>query len=85
MAPRASVQDGLLDIQVFRAPRTAAFAVMPRVMRGTHLSHRAVRRFVAPSAEIQCLDRWPVEADGEDVGRGPLRVELLPAALQFKI
>lgn len=85
VAPRASVQDGVLDVQVFRAPRTAAFAVMPRVMRGTHLSHRAVRRFVVPSAVIDCPDSWPVEADGEDLGTGPVRVRLIPKALQFKI
>jgi YegS/Rv2252/BmrU family lipid kinase len=85
VAPRASVQDGVFDIQVFRAPRTAAFAVMPRVVRGTHLSHRAVYRSVAPSASIDCLDHWPVEADGERVGSGPVRVELLSQALQFKI
>jgi diacylglycerol kinase (ATP) len=85
VAPRASVQDGLLDVQVFRAPRTAAFSVMPRVMWGTHLTHRAVRRYVVDQVTIDVPNSWPVEADGEQIGAGPVSVRLLPQALWFKI
>ena len=34
IAPRATVMDGRLDIQVFKGPRRRAFTVMPRVTRG---------------------------------------------------
>ena len=46
IAPRASTSDGLFDVQVFSGPKRQAFTVMPRVLLGTHLTHRSVRRYV---------------------------------------
>ena len=85
IAPRASVQDGLLDVQIFQAPRTAAFAVMPRLLWGAHLTHRAVRRYVVDAVTVDGPAAWPVEADGEQIGTGSIRARLLPRALRFKI
>jgi len=85
VAPRASPADGMLDIQVFLGPRRNAFSVMPRLVRGHHLGHRAVRRLVAAEATIEVPAHWPVEADGEVIGRGAVRVEILPGALELGI
>lgn len=85
VAPRAGVGDGLLDVQMFRGPRRLAFTVMPRVITGSHLTHRAVRRWSVPSATVSGPSSWPVEADGEQVGTGSVRVSVLPGALWFKI
>jgi diacylglycerol kinase family enzyme len=85
VAPRAAVMDGLLDIQVFKGPRWHAFSVMPRVIRGTHLHHRAVRRFEASSFRLDCPPGWPVEADGEMLGNGPITGRVIPGAIDFKI
>ncbi len=85
IAPRATVMDGLLDIQVFIGPRRHAFSVMPRVVRGTHLHHSGVRRFEAASFRLDCPSGWPVEADGELLGAGPVTGSVLPGAIDFKI
>ena len=85
IAPRATVMDGLLDIQVFKGPRRHAFNVMPRVVRGTHLHHKGVRRFEAASFELTCRDRWPVEADGEMLGHGSVKGRVVASAIRFKI
>ena len=85
IAPRASVMDGLLDIQVFKGPRRHAFSVMPRVIRGTHLHHSGVRRFEAAEFRLECPARWPVEADGEMLGIGPVTGHVSPGAIDFKI
>jgi YegS/Rv2252/BmrU family lipid kinase len=85
VAPRASLIDGKFDIQVFIGPRRHAFSVMPRVVRGTHLHHRSVRRFEASSLTLECPDGWPVEADGELVGKGAVTARVIPAAIDFKI
>lgn len=85
IAPRAAVMDGKLDIQVFRGPRRHAFSVMPRVVRGTHLHHRGVRRFEAESFTLSCPEAWPVEADGEILGKGPVHGRVVPGAIDFKI
>ncbi|MDJ0924673.1 MAG: diacylglycerol kinase family protein [Acidimicrobiia bacterium] len=85
IAPRASVADGQLDLQVFAGPRRKALTVMPRVIRGMHLGHKNVRRMVGGSVEIDVPGTWPIEADGEALGKGPISVTVLPAAIEFKI
>jgi len=85
IAPNATVMDGMFDLQVFEGPRRLAFSVMPRVVRGTHLRHKGVRRFVADSFQLECDPNWPVEADGELLGTGPVRGEIVPHAVLFKI
>lgn len=85
IAPRAAVMDGLFDIQVFKGPRRHAFAVMPRVVRGTHLHHSGVRRFEAESFTLSCPAQWPVEADGEVLGKGSITGRIVPGAIDFKI
>jgi YegS/Rv2252/BmrU family lipid kinase len=85
IAPRASTTDGLFDVQVFSGRKRLAFTVMPRVLRGTHLSHRAVRRYVGSSVMIDGEADLAVEADGELLGTGPLEVQLIPAAIDLVV
>ncbi len=85
IAPNATVMDGKFDLQVFHGPRRLAFSVMPRVIRGTHVRHRAVSRFVTDTFHLECERQWPIEADGELLGRGAVTGEVIPGALRFKI
>jgi len=85
IAPRATVMDGLLDIQVFTGPRRQAFSIMPRVMRGLHLSHKGVRRFTGSEFRLDVESPLPIEADGEMIGSGSLRGWMEPGAILFKI
>ncbi len=83
VAPRATLTDGRFDVQVFKGPRRRAFAVMPRVVRGTHLTHTAVRRYVGSTVQIDVPDSWPVEADGEMLGTGSVSVTTIASAIDF--
>lgn len=85
IAPRASVADGAFDLQVFAGPRRKAFTVMPRIIRGVHLTHKNVRRVIGTTAQIDVPDDWPVEADGEVLGTGSISVSVRPGAIEFKI
>jgi YegS/Rv2252/BmrU family lipid kinase len=85
IAPRASVADGKLDLQLFAGPRRKAFTVMPRVVRGAHLTHKNVQRLTGSSARIRVPGDWPVEADGEVLGKGSISVSVRAAAIEFKI
>ncbi len=85
IAPQAALMDGLLDVEVFRCSRRHAFSLMPRVVRGHHLRHRAVARGRLAAGSITVPDHWPVEADGELMGTGSVRVEVVPGAVDFKI
>lgn len=87
IAPKATLQDGVFDLQVFTGPRRQAFSVMPRVMRGLHLQHKGVRRFTPASFTIESSIPWPVEVDGEIIATGATRLSgsVVPAAIDFKI
>ncbi len=85
VAPQAATMDGLLDVEIFAGPRRRAFGVMPRVIRGLHLRHPAVTVGKGARLDIDVPADWPVEADGEMLGRGPARVMVVPAAIDFKI
>ncbi len=83
VAPKAMLGDGELDVQVFQGPKRLAIALQPRLTRGTHLSHPSVRRW--SSATVKLAVEWPVEADGEYLGRGQLEARIVPGALDVKI
>jgi diacylglycerol kinase (ATP) len=85
IAPRASTSDGLFDVQVFSGPKRQAFTVMPRVLMGTHLTHRSVRRYVGSTVTLTGAGDLLVESDGELLGEGSVEISMLPAALDLVI
>jgi YegS/Rv2252/BmrU family lipid kinase len=85
VAPKATLVDGVVDIQVIDITKARAPALVPKVIKGTHLADRAVRRWSATEFSIETDPEWPVEADGDHVGNTPVRGRVLPAALRLKI
>jgi diacylglycerol kinase family enzyme len=77
--------DGLLDVEVFAGRRRQALTVMPRIVRGTHLRHRAVIVRRGSVVAVDVPGHWPVEADGEILGTGPVTIECVPGAVDFII
>jgi len=76
IAPRASMVDGLLDVQVFTCRKRQVAAMMRKVKGGNHLADPAVKRLVVPEARVETDQPWPVEVDGEPIGQTPLLVRL---------
>jgi len=85
IAPRATVSDGLFDIQVFNAPKRDVPRLWWRAKNGDHLNDKRVRRFTADRFTLETAPRWPVEADGEFFGSGRVEGEILPGAIAIKI
>ena len=85
VAPRATLMDGVLDIQIINARKTQAAALVPKVIKGTHLSDPAVRRFTAAEFKIETNPIWPLEADGDLVGNTTVKGRVVPAAIRLKI
>lgn len=85
VAPKATLVDGVLDIQIIDCAKPRAPALVPKVIRGTHLTDRAVRRLSAATFAISTDVPWPVEADGDLVGNTPVTGRVIPAALRLKI
>lgn len=85
VAPKATLIDGVLDVQIIDCAKRRAPALVPKIIRGNHLTDRAVRRFAAATFTIETDIRWPVEADGDYVGNTPVSGRVVPAALRLKI
>ena len=85
LAPQAEIDDGLLDVVVASAlSRFGILRLVPRVLRGTHADHPAVRIFRSDRLLIECDTGTPVHADGEirytDAQR--LEITVLPRRLR---
>jgi len=85
VAPKAMLVDGALDIQIIDCRKTGAPALVPKVIKGTHLTDPAVRRLSASEFSIETDPPWPVECDGDLVGNTPVRGRVIPAAVSLKI
>jgi YegS/Rv2252/BmrU family lipid kinase len=85
VAPKASLVDGILDVQIIDTPKTAAPSLVPKVIKGTHLTDRAVRRVSAAEFRIVSEPAWPLECDGDLVGNTPVEGRVVPAAIRLKI
>ncbi|MEN8181552.1 MAG: diacylglycerol kinase family protein [Myxococcota bacterium] len=86
VAPDAVPDDGLLDLILVPAySRARLLTRLPRIYRGTHLREAGVVHTRGRSIELDPLSDEPVwiELDGEPLGRLPVRVEILPAAMNF--
>lgn len=87
IAPDADPEDGLLDV-VVAGPfsRTGTAGIFPKLYRGTHVNHPRIQVFRSRTVTVEPVAALgphpPVAfADGERIGPLPLRVEVIPGAL----
>lgn len=85
VAPRATLVDGRLDLQIIDCRKWEAPRLVPKIIRGVHLTDRAVRRFAPAECTVATTVPWAVEADGEPVGNTPITVRVEAGALSLKI
>lgn len=85
IAPKAMLVDGELDLQVIDVPKLAAPALVPKLMKGLHLTHRGVRRYSTAAFRLETRLPWPIEMDGDAIGNTPVDGRVLPAAIRLKI
>ncbi|MET0697875.1 MAG: YegS/Rv2252/BmrU family lipid kinase [Acidimicrobiia bacterium] len=85
VAPKAMLVDGALDVQIINCRKTSAPALVPKVIKGTHLGDPAVRRLSAAEFSIETDPPWPVECDGDLVGNTAVKGRVIPAAISLKI
>jgi YegS/Rv2252/BmrU family lipid kinase len=86
VAPNASLTDGLLDVTVIEAggPLTV-LRLIATIYRGKHTELDCVKTFrgAAVSAELVGSNPAYIDLDGEAPGRIPIRIEVVPRALQL--
>ncbi len=85
VAPKATLVDGVLDIQVINAKKRQTPTLVPKLIKGTHLRDPSVRRFSAAQFTLETEPTWPIEADGDLVGNTTVAGQVVPAAIRLKI
>ena len=85
VAPRSSLNDGRLDLQLIDCDKSYAIRLVPKIIKGVHLTDKAVRRYATEAFHLVTEPVWPIEADGDPVGNTPVSVSVVPGALDLKI
>jgi diacylglycerol kinase (ATP) len=84
VAPSASLCDGLIDVYVLEGvgKRVLLTSLLPRVYRGKHVGQPGIQHYTGRTATVRPLSGMLMEIDGEQVGRAPLSVTMIPRALR---
>jgi len=84
VAPRAKLDDGLLDVFVFKGlgfgyvVRHLFRVLSQRYLEDPEIVHRQARRI-----EIEAEEPLPVQVDGDPLGRTPVDIRVVPRALRI--
>jgi diacylglycerol kinase family enzyme len=86
VSPRSYPGDGVLDVLVFKGPKSDSFTMIPKVYRGEHVPHDHVEEFRVKRELVIEADRpLPIEADGEVLGATPATFEVIPHPIRLKL
>jgi diacylglycerol kinase (ATP) len=82
VAPRASLEDGLLDISIYPDfSKSELFRYYADVMNGGYSGDGKVQHYQAKKLKIKTSPKLDVMADGEALGKGTVTIKVLPNAL----
>ena len=84
IAPHADPADGRFDVVIVGSvPRRTVVAMFPRLFRGGHTRHPAVRIERSSFLEIETAGgARPLYADGEPLGKTPVALRIEPGCLR---
>lgn len=79
IAPNAWPADGVFDICVVEnVKRMEVVKMLPKIFKGEHLGHPAVKVYRGRKVMVESMERVLVQADGELMGTLPMGFELEP-------
>ena len=82
IVPEADLADGLIDLAILGdLSKSDLLRNVPRVYRGTHVSHPKFRHRTAHEVRVTTAEPAPVQLDGEVVGAAPVTFTVEPGAL----
>jgi len=89
VAPEADPQDGLFDVvTLYDLGRLEALGLASKIYKGTHIGTPGVfttRGRLVEAEPLRPEEPVLIDMDGETPGRLPLRIEVAPGALRFRI
>jgi len=84
--PDADPQDGFFDVLIIDdLSKPDLLCSLPRIYRGTHLTHPKVKVRRVKEIEILPAEPMSLQADGELLGEIPARFQVLPLALNLVV
>jgi YegS/Rv2252/BmrU family lipid kinase len=86
LAPDALLDDGLLDVVVIeRVSKLRFLANLPKVFRGTHINLPSIHTWQAREVEISADRPFTLYADGDPIGKLPVRIKAVPGAVRVLV
>jgi diacylglycerol kinase (ATP) len=86
LCPGASPDDGIFDVLLIGdATKRDLVLTLPKLYRGTHLSHPKVELLHGRTVSVDSESPLPIELDGEQPGTTPVRFEIVPGALRVRV
>ncbi len=83
ISPKSSLQDGLLNIQIFKVSKSKAMKLFFLAKKGLHLTDPDV--LLRRSGKIELLTNQSIEIDGDYFGKGPAEIFVKKHSIQLKI
>jgi diacylglycerol kinase (ATP) len=82
VSPKASLEDGLMDISVYpNFSKAELVAYYAQIMDEGHADNEKVQRFRARKLEVKASPKLEVVADGNKVGQGKVEIKIRPGAV----
>jgi len=85
ISPRSWPGDGLLDVLVFRGPRSEAFTRLPKLFQGDYLPDPNVGEYKGRRIALDADRPMPIQADGDVLGTTPATFELIRLPIRLKL
>ena len=87
LSPRSFTGDGVLDVLVFKGPRSDAYTLLPRMYRhGDHIPDPHIHEMRARiRVSVDARRALPVVADGELLGTTPATFQIVPRSILLKL
>lgn len=86
VAPEAATSDGVFDVTIWSGYKLKDFALKQgSIYSGEHVKWKGTRCLKARVVEADSDEEVLIDCDGEQPGRLPCRMTLLPAAVRLKV
>jgi len=82
LSPQIFIDDGLLDVFVIRRPDLTELMALAATVAGSPAPEMTLPHWKVRQVKIEADPPQAFEADGEDLGRTPVEVSVIPKALQ---
>jgi diacylglycerol kinase family enzyme len=85
ISPRSWPSDGLLDVLVFRGPRSETFTRLPKLYQGDYLPDPNVGEYKGKRISLDASRPMPIHADGDVLGTTPATFQLIRLPIKLKL